>query len=171
MVADKITPNKRTGHTTALILPIPENPLCQPFLNPVMLELPPVADHTAEGLSDQLLGLMRDAGVVDSQLEGVGVDGQYIKLGAIKKLVSKLSVDDMSEEQLLDWVFETWEPAHNLNKADEEISKLQVFDWLVKFTTDVGEVTRILGVGKGLEPSNSLLLSWIKDCINCRHTV
>ena len=153
LVADKITPNKRTGHITALILPVPENPLSQPFLNPIMLELPPVVDHTADGLSDQLLDLMRGAGVVDSQLEGVGVDGQYIKLGAIKKLICKLSVDQMCEEKLLKWIFEMWEPAHNLNKADEEIRKLQIFDWLVNFTTDVGEVTRVLGIGKGLEQS------------------
>ena len=152
-VADKITPNKRTGHIAALILPVPENPLPQPFLNPVMLDLPPVADHTAEGLSDQMLELMRGAGVADSQLEGVGVDGQYIKLGAIKKMIAKLNVDGLTEEQLLDWVFETWEPAHNLNKADEEIRKLQIFEWLVRFTKEVGEITGILGIGKGLEQS------------------
>ena len=153
LVADKITPNKTTGHITALILPVPENPLSQPLLNPIMLDLPPVVDHTADGLSDQLLGLMHDAGVEDSQLEGIGVDGQYIKLGAIKKLIGKLSVTGMSEEELLGWIFETWEPAHNLNKADEEIRNLPIFEWLVRFTSDIGDVTRLLGIGKGLEQS------------------
>ena len=71
---------------------------------------------------------MHDAGVEDSQLEGIGVDGQYIKLGAIKKLIGKLSVTGMSEEELLGWIFETWEPAHNLNKADEEIRNLPIFE-------------------------------------------
>ena len=46
MVADKITPNKRTGHIKALIIPIPENPLSKPLLDSVMLEMPPVIDHT-----------------------------------------------------------------------------------------------------------------------------
>ena len=87
----------------------------------------------------------------DSQLKGVGVDGQYIKLGAIRKLIEKLIVEDMSEEKLLEWVFITWEPAHNLNKADEEIRKLDFFEWLVRFTNEVGDVTSILGIGKGLE--------------------
>ena len=32
LVCDKITPNKRTGHIAALILPQPENPLSEPFL-------------------------------------------------------------------------------------------------------------------------------------------
>ena len=130
MVADKTITNKRTGHITALILPIPENPLSLPLLNPVMLELPPVIDHTADGLSTQMLDLMHDAGVEDSQLEGLSVDGQYIKLGAIKKLIAKLDVEDHTEKKLLKWVFEIWEPAHNLNKADEEIRKLPIFDWL-----------------------------------------
>ena len=76
LVSDKITPNKRTGHITALIVPVPENYLAEAFLNPVMLELPPVVDHTSEGFSDQMLALMRDAGCHDSQLEGVGVDRQ-----------------------------------------------------------------------------------------------
>ena len=151
MVADKITPNKRTGHITALIMPIPENPLSKPLLDSVMLEMPPVIDHTADGLSTQMLDLFHGAGVEDSQLEGVGVDGQYIKLGAIKKLISKLDVDGYSEEQLQKWIFVTWDPSHNLNKADEEIRQLQIFDWLVSFTNDVGDITRTLGIGKGLE--------------------
>ena len=153
LVSDKITPNKRTGHITALILPVPENPLTEKFLNPIMLDLPPVTDHTADGLSDQMLGLMRGAGCEDSQLEGIGVDGQYIKMGAIKKLISKLNVEGFTEGQLANWVFETWEPAHNLNKADEEIRKLAIFDWLVRLTNEVGDITRILGIGKGLEQS------------------
>ena len=151
MVSDKITPNKRTGHITALILPVPENPLTQSLLTPVMLELPAVIDHTAEGLSSQMLDLFHDAGVEDSQLEGVGVDGQYIKMGVITKLISKLDIEGYTDEELQRWIFQTWEPAHNLNKADEEIRNLQNFDWLVTFTNDVGNVTKILSIGKGLE--------------------
>ena len=127
IVCDKITPNKRTGHITALILPVPENPLSRSFLCPVMLELPPVLDHTAEGLSSQMLTLFHNAGAEDSQLEGVDVDGQYIKLGAVKKLISKLDIDGYPDEERQRWIFQTWEPAHNLNKADEEIKNLQNF--------------------------------------------
>ena len=151
MVCDKITPNKRTGHITALILPVPENPLSQSFLCPVMLELPPVLDHTAEGLSSQMLNLFHSAGAEDSQLEGVGVDGQYIKLGAVTKLISKLDIDGYTDEERQRWIFQTWEPAHNLNKADEEIRNLQIFQWLETFTNELGDITRILSIGKGLE--------------------
>ena len=89
-------------------MPVPENPLAQAFLNPVMLDLPPVVDHIAEGLSDQMLGLMRDVGC------------------AIKKLIAKVNVDGYTEEQLSDWVFETWELAHKFDIADEEIRKLPI---------------------------------------------
>ena len=151
MVADKMTPNKRTGHIIALIIPIPENPLSMTLMTPVMLELPPVTDHTADGLSSQMLQIFRDAGVEDSQLEGVGVDGQYIKLGVIKKLISKLEVDGYTEDELQNWIFATWDPSHNINKADEEVRKENIFDWLVKFTNDVGDLTKNLAIGKGLE--------------------
>ena len=40
--------------------------------------------------------------------------------GAIKTLTTELEVDGYNEEDLLDWVFETWKPARYLNKADEE---------------------------------------------------
>ena len=151
MVCDKITPNKRTGHITALILPVPENPLSQSFLVPVMLELPPVLDHTADGLASQMLTLFHNAGAEDSQLEGIGVDGQYIKLGAVKKLISKLAIDGYTEEQCQRWIFQIWEPAHNLNKAEEEIRNLPIFQWLDTFINEVGEITKILSIGKGLE--------------------
>ena len=151
MVSDKITPIKRIGHITALILPVTENPLTQSLLTPVMLELPAVLDHTAEGLASQMLDLFHDAGVEDSQLEGIGVDGQYIKMGAVTKLISKLDIEGYTDEELQRWIFQTWEPAHNINKADEEIRNLQNFDWLVTFTNDVGNVPKILSIGKGLE--------------------
>ena len=51
----------------------------------------------------------------------------------------------------MEWVFETWEPAHNINKADEEIRKLSIFDCLVKFTNVVGDITKLLNIWKGLE--------------------
>ena len=54
VVADKITPNKRTGHIIGLIVPVPENKLSQSFLVPVLLETPPVKDHTTEGLAVQV---------------------------------------------------------------------------------------------------------------------
>ena len=38
IVADKITPNKRTGHIIGLIVPTPENPMSESFLVPILLE-------------------------------------------------------------------------------------------------------------------------------------
>ena len=77
IVADKITPNKRTGHIIGLIVPVPENPLSGSFLVPVLLETPPVKDHTAEGLAQQVLDVVHAAGVEDHQVQGGGVDGCF----------------------------------------------------------------------------------------------
>ena len=78
IVADKITPNKRTGHIISLIVPTPENPMTESFLVHVLLATPPVKDHTALGLAEQVKGVVTGAGVVDGQVQGGGMDGQYI---------------------------------------------------------------------------------------------
>ena len=52
LVMDKMTPNKRTGQIHAIIIPIPENPLTKDLLVPLMLEVPPVHNHSAEGLAE-----------------------------------------------------------------------------------------------------------------------
>ena len=53
LVMDKITPNKRTGQIYAIIIPTLENPLTNDLLIPLMLEIPPVHNHSAEGLVNQ----------------------------------------------------------------------------------------------------------------------
>ena len=77
VVSDKITPNKRTGHIIAAIVPVPENPLS----GPVFLVFPPIKDHKADGLACQMLDVLHQAGIDDKQLSGFGIDGQYIKMG------------------------------------------------------------------------------------------
>ena len=151
IVADKITPNKRTGHILGLILPVPENPISEPFLVPIMLNLPPVKEHNAIALADQILQGVRAMGVSDDQIEGLGVDGQYVKLGVKKQLVQKLEVPGLSSAKLQDWITEIWEPAHNINLADHDVRDMAMFDWLVRATNQVGDITEILGIGKGLE--------------------
>ena len=143
IVADKITPNKRTGHIIGLIVPVPENPLSGSFLVPVLLETPTVKDHTAEGLAQQVLDVVHAAGVEDHQVQGGGVDGQYILMGVWGKILAKLDVcrENMTPEELQQWITIIWEPAHNLNLADVDIRGLDIFDWLVSLTRCVGEVT------------------------------
>ena len=87
VVADKITPNKRTGHIIGLIVPTPENPMTESFLVPVFLETPPVQDHTAVGLATQVKKVVNEAGVEDNRIQGGGVDGQYILMGVWNKLL------------------------------------------------------------------------------------
>ena len=114
-IADKMTPNKRTGHINAMIVPVPENPLAQSLLVPLMICSPPVKDHSAFG-------------VEDSQIEGEGFDGQYINLGVWEKLLQSWGHPSMSLEQLRNWFPAQWEPAHNINLADGDVRKLDIFD-------------------------------------------
>ena len=151
VISDKITPNKRTGHIMGLVLPVPENPLSEPFLCPIHLNVPHVTDHTADGLAEQMLGVLHEAGVEDSQISGFGVDGQYIKMGVLNKLLNKLNLPESDISKLSGWILQTWEPAHNLNLADQEIREKPVFDWLVRFINIIKEVTGLLNIGKGLE--------------------
>ena len=151
VVSDKITPNKRTGHIIAAILPVPENPLSEHFLCPILLDVPHVKDHTADGLAAQMLDVLHQAGVDDSQVSGFGVDGQYIKMGVLPKLIGMIDIEEKDMDKLKGWILQTWEPAHNLNLADEEVRGRQDFQWLVRFTNIIKEVTGLLNIGKGLE--------------------
>ena len=153
VVADKITPNRRTGHIIGMIVPTPENPMSESFLVPVLLETPPVKDHTAVGLAVQVKQAVNEAGVEDHQIQGGGVDGQYILMGVWDKLLDLLELGDegMTIEDLRNWVCVIWEPAHNINLADGDVRNLAFFDWLVQLTSCVGDVTATLGIGKGLE--------------------
>ena len=120
---------------------------------PVFLETPPVQDHTAVGLATQVKKVVNEAGVEDNQIQGGGVDGQYILMGVWNKLLHLLNLGEggMTIDELQDWVCIIWEPAHNINLADGDIRNLAIFDWLVKLTSCVGDVTATLGIGKGLE--------------------
>ena len=44
LIADKITPSKRTGHIMGLIVPVPENPMSESFPTPLIFGSPVVKD-------------------------------------------------------------------------------------------------------------------------------
>ena len=50
--------------------------LLQDFILPMMLEVPPVPNLSAEGLATTALHVFHDAGFTDEQLEGMGWDGE-----------------------------------------------------------------------------------------------
>ena len=77
---DKMT-RKRTGQIHAAIVPCPENSLTMDFLVPVMLELPPPIELSAEGLAETARKVFNDAGFGDDQLEGVGWDWVITLIG------------------------------------------------------------------------------------------
>ena len=68
IIADKMTPNNQTGHWNAMITPVPENPLVQSLLVPLMISSPPVEDHSDSGLAAQIRSEYQKIGVEDSQV-------------------------------------------------------------------------------------------------------
>ena len=86
LLMDKMTPNKQTGQLHAVVIPVPENPLSQDFLKPMMLDVPSVPNLTAAGLAESAKEVFNDAGLRDEQLEGIGWDGEYVKKGVKKNL-------------------------------------------------------------------------------------
>ena len=96
MVMDKMTPSKRTGQVHAIIVPVPENPLSQPLLVPLMLDVPIVKGdgYDADGLSKMAKKILNDAGAEDQQLEGIGWDGEYVTKGVKAKFMAVLSIDN-----------------------------------------------------------------------------
>ena len=100
-----------------MITPVPENPLVQSLLVP-LISSPPVEDHSDSGLAAQIRSEYQKIGVEDFQVEGGGFNGQYINLGVWGKLLQSWDHPSMCLEQLQNWIPGQWEPAHNINLAD-----------------------------------------------------
>ena len=152
LMMDKMTPNKRTGQMHAVVIPVPENPLSQDFLKPMMLEVPPMPNLSASGLASTAKEVFNDAGFLDDQLEGMGWDGEYIKKGVKKKLLEILECD-MTMVEREDWISEVWEPAHQLELTTKDVKGDELFDWFVDVIQVINDCTAVLGIGKGLEQS------------------
>ena len=111
LTVDEITPEKYTGQIYAVISPVPENLLIKNLLMSLMLEVPPVHNHSAEGLAESAKELVSNAGFSDNQLEGLHWDGEYI-MKDVTKLIKLLEMSDMTDEEKTDWITEVWNPVH-----------------------------------------------------------
>ena len=157
-IADKITPNNRKGHIIGIIVSVPDNPISENFLTLLMLGSPVVTDHSAKGLAQGMLSCARDFGVEENQIEGIGVDGQYIHLGVKKQLMKLMDVNNiLSTDDLNKWVTAIWEPSHNINLADHDISEMQVFSWLTGIINIVASISSSLNIGKSAEDLHQAL--------------
>ena len=86
-------------------------------------------------------------------LEGIGVDGEYIKKGVKSKLIELLEMDDWTEEEKDDWITAVWEPAYQLELTTKDVRKSESFEWLEHQISVIGDITSLLNIGKGLEQS------------------
>ena len=152
---DKMTPSKETGQIHALIIPVPENPLSQPLLVPVCLEVPPVTEHSIPALAKMAKSVINSFGVEDKQLEGIAVDGEYVRKGIKDKLLEELDLPGMTAKEKGAWITCVWDPAHELELAMKDVRKDGVFDWLDNHIKLINEATELLSIGKGLQQSLS----------------
>ena len=106
LIAVKITPTKRTGRIMGLVVATPENQFTKHFITSIMLGSEVVKAHDATGLARSMLEQLRTFGAVDHQLEGVAVNGQYVKLGIKQRLLQQMNVSFCSEE----WFTVIWDP-------------------------------------------------------------
>ena len=148
-----MTPNKTTGQIHGVIVPVPENLLSQEFCVPIMLDIPPVKDHSAVGLAIYAREVFNSFGFADSQLEGIGVDGEYIKKGVKSKLLELLDIENWTEDDKDFWITAVWEPAHQLELTTKDVRKSSSFEWLENLIDVVSDITNLLNIGKGLEQS------------------
>ena len=133
LLFDKMTPSKETGQIHAIVIPVPENSLSQSLIVPVCLDAPTVTDHSTEGLAEFAKTELTKIGVEDSQLEGIAVDGEYVKKGTKKKLLEALDIPNMSEDDKNNWISMIWDPAHELELAVKDVKKDTMFNWLELF--------------------------------------
>ena len=59
---------------------------------PLCLEVPAVTEHDAGGLARLSKSVLNKAGAENSQLEGIGVDGEYVKKGVKEHLLEELDI-------------------------------------------------------------------------------
>ena len=156
LLFDKMTPSKETGQIHAIVIPVPENNLSQPLIVPVCLDVPPVTDHSIAGLAELVKAELNKIGADDSQVEGIAVDGEYVKKGIKKKLLELLDLPDMSNEEKDGWISMTWDPAHELELAVKDVRKDSVYEWLEKIIKQVNDATELLNIGKGLQESKKV---------------
>ena len=152
---DKMTPAKETGQVHAIIIPVPENQMSQPLLVPVFLDLPPVQHHDIASLAKLSKSTLKQFGVEDKQVEGVAVDGEYVKKGIKEKLIAELDIPGMNHSQKGDWITFVWDPAHEVELAIKDVRKEDIFQWLENHIKQMNEATGLLNIGKGLQQSLS----------------
>ena len=119
----------------------------------MMLEVPPVPNLSAEGLATTALQVFRDAGFSDSQLEGFGWDGEYVKKGVKSKALGLMAMEGWSLEELDEWITQVWEPAHQLELVTKDVKEDDAMSWFEKHIQILNETANVLGIGKGLEQS------------------
>ena len=129
------------------------NNIFQGILKPMMVEVPPVPVLSAAGLATIAMELFCDSGISDDQLEGVGLEGEYVKKGVKDKLVDILELNEWTKEELTEWVTEVLEQAHQLEIVSKDEKNDSALSWFPALIKVLNVTTNILGIGKGLEQS------------------
>jgi hypothetical protein len=138
VITDKVTIQHRTCQLHGLILVVPDSPN---LLQPVFIDMPTVRDHSGLGIAKLIASSIDRMGISQTQISGVGVDGQYIKLG-VEKHLRNLSFMPLYSNLI-------WDPAHKLNLADTDARNET--PWVKETTSVVSDVFRLVNYGKHYE--------------------
>ena len=155
LLFDKMTPSKETGQIHAIIIPVPENQMSHPLLVPVCLDVPPVTDHSIPALAKLSKTVVNKFGANDKQIEGVAVDGEYVRKGLKDKLIEELDIPGLNTDDKDSWITLVWDPAHELELAVKDVRKDNIFEWLEHYIKQGNEATELLNIGKGLQQSKA----------------
>ena len=71
--------------------------------------------------------MFSSAGFSVDQLEGVGVNVGYVHKGFKKRLIDLLDVPDMHLDEIIEWITEVREPAHQLELTTKNARKMILF--------------------------------------------
>ena len=106
VAADKGTAQHRSMQFTTATIALANN---EHLLVNMFLGHPQVKDHSAEGLTNSIWEVLKESKIQASQVEGLSVDGQYIKYKVDKLLKEKMGLGDT--------FVASWDALHRYNTS------------------------------------------------------
>ena len=140
VIADKVTENRRTGQLVGVIVMV-EGRLVAIFIDDLV-----VRTHTALGLAENIVAALGKVRLtkekLKKQMAGGAFDGQYIVLGADRKLCELVDIDRS-------FVCLRWDNAHRLELSLGDARKRVA--WYAELSTVVGGMVETMSTGRGYE--------------------
>lgn len=140
---DKVTLLRRSMQVTMMVIMVDGE------LTPIYLQSPLCKiDLSGDELANNCIRVMESFGlsqsILQQQLVGCAVDGAYIHLGIDKHLCRKIGITE-------EWLSISWDSAHLLELAINDVKKQRKFLWLSKFIKICAMIMKKYSYGKQYE--------------------